>query len=86
MNLQQLRKKYADELEKNLKVAIGIRDDPETPEKEKINAIKEINWILGVRKPEKVATKDKKGKEKSPFTPKEEKEIQERVKQLLGKI
>lgn len=46
--LSDLREKYYAEMEPTIRVLIAIRDNDETPEKERINACKELKAWLGV--------------------------------------
>ena len=82
--LAEWRAKHSDQWEKNLQVAMAIRDDPDASNRDKNEAIKIISRMLGILQPEKQTTKEKKEKaeKKEPeLTPEEEKYLEE----LLGK-
>ncbi len=46
--LSDLREKYYNEMEPTMQALIAIRDSAKTPEKERINACKELKAWLGV--------------------------------------
>jgi hypothetical protein len=63
------------ELDRNLAVAREIRDDPKTPAKLKMEAVREINRLFGISEMAiKPAPKER--KEEAMVTEKEEKRIQ----------
>lgn len=74
LTLSEVRKKYLEEITKNLEVAIAIRDNPSVSDKERINAVKEINWMLGVRRPDKTVPKPEQKSKKQPELTEEDKE------------
>lgn len=86
--LAEFRKKHLEELEINLTVAKALRDNTGALAKDRMTAIKEINLMLGTRSPEKTTSAITKQaeKDKNPFTKDEEKEIGERVYDIIGKI
>lgn len=78
--LAEWRAKHIDQWEKNLQVAIAIRDDPDASNKDKNEAIKIISRMLGILQPERVGSKEKKEepKKKEPeLSPEEEKLLEQ---------
>ena len=70
--LDEFRRKHMGELESNLQVLIGIRDDPEATDRNKIEAIKAIARMLSALQPDRqVAKTEVKKKEEIPFIPDE---------------
>jgi len=67
--LAEWRKANFNEIEKCLKVAKGIRDDPEASNKDRIESIKAIARMLAALAPERIAaTKGTPGDENKELT------------------
>ena len=79
--LAEWRAKHIDQWEKNLEVAMAIRDDPDASNRDRNEAIKIISRLLGILQPEKQTTKEKKeeAKKKEPELSKEEIELLEQI-------
>ena len=58
--LDDFRQKHFKELAKNLKVLMGIRDNEENAEKDRIAAAKEISFLLAARTQDKRTPTSKK--------------------------
>ena len=81
-DLAKWRQKHFAELEKNLTVAITVRDNEEATDRDRNEAIKTISRLLGGLQPDRVQT-GKDQKDTKPFTDSEEAEIAARVKSIL---
>jgi hypothetical protein len=78
--LADWREAHLIELDQNLKVAKQIRDDPKSPPRVKMDAVREINKLFGVIDSIKVAPKDR--QEEVLVSDEEE----NRIKGILGEF
>lgn len=83
--LAEWRASKFDELERTLQVAIQIRDDPETPAKERVAAIVAISRLLGITGTARAGLTKAGGqttnKATKKFTPEQLEEIERRLEQ-----
>lgn len=78
--LTKFREKYMGELEACIQVAISIRDNPESKDKDRVDAIKTVSRLLGALAPEKVTQKAE------TVTPRKERELSKEEKEELKRL
>jgi len=82
-DLEAFRKKYIQELEKNVEIWKEIRDNKAESGRDRIEAAKNIAKVLGAFAISSVSDKEK---EKSPFSKEEKESIKQDVKTVLESL
>ena len=83
--ITDFRKKYIGELEKCLKVAMEVRDDPSASHRDRNEAVKTISRLLGSLQPERIMPVNSNKPAKEAELPKEKAElIRQKVEALVG--
>ena len=83
--ITDFRKKYIGELEKCLKVAMEVRDDPSASHRDRNEAVKTISRLLGSLQPERIAPAKSDAKSNTPsLSEAEQEEIERQITEVLG--
>ncbi len=83
--LSDLREKYYNEMEPTMQTLIAIRDSKDTPEKERINACKELKAWLGVARvaEQRIPSTSLSPSADAPPSPKLSAEMEKKIAELI---